>query len=698
MRDERITSHIARPPTSGQTEAEVASGWAFGGDVGWAGASPCPDCSGPPPLLWRLLWHFWSRSPSGVGRSPGAFGGDPVVLYGLPIAKLVATLGVATAVGALGLAVFALDPHEREYGFALDIAAAGAAVWTVAGAITAFFTYSSVYQNRLRFDEAAGQELATFLTDQPFGRAWLVYVLVGALLTVVCFAVRNQTLLGVAVIAAVVGLIPIAADAGHAADASTHDQAVTAIWLHTTFAALWLGGLITLAVSRGDALAAAPRCRSPAVLDDRAHLLRGGRRVGLCERLHPGRRLAGASDALRSPRARQGCGHRGARSVRRRAAPGSCEEDRRVIEGQGDGIPLVLGSRRDRTRVHGGRVGSGGGAGAYCEPGRRIPTECQVRTPAEVLTEKPLPPELTPERWITSGNLDLLWLLVVGFGILFYLAGVWRLHRRGDRWPLHRTVLWVVGMLGLLWITNGALNVYEQFLFSAHMMAHMLLSMTIPVLLVLSAPITLGMRAIRKRDDGSRGAREWMLYLVHSRVATVLTHPLVAGGLFAASLWVFYYTPLFRWATVDHVGHTWMIIHFLLTGYLFAQALVGVDPVATRPPYPLRLVLLLATMALHAFFGLSLMTGTGLLLADWYGAMGRTWGDNPLLDQQNAGGIAWSVGEIPTVALAILVALMWSRSDERDAKRQDRAADRDGDAELSAYNDMLAGKAKRPAP
>ena len=76
-------------------------------------------------------------------------------------------------------------------------------------------------------------------------------MLVGALLTVVCFAVRNQTVLAAATIAAVLGLIPIAADGGHAADASTHDQAVTAIWLHTTFAALWVGGLITLAVSRG---------------------------------------------------------------------------------------------------------------------------------------------------------------------------------------------------------------------------------------------------------------------------------------------------------------------------------------------------------------------------------------------------------------------------------------------------------------
>jgi putative copper resistance protein D len=101
-------------------------------------------------------------------------------------------------------------------------------------------------------------------------------------------------------------------------------------------------------------------------------------------------------------------------------------------------------------------------------------------------------------------------------------------------------------------------------------------------------------------------------------------------------------------------------------------------------------VLLLATMALHAFFGLSLVTGTALLVPDWYGAMGRTLGLAPLADQQAGGGIAWSVGEIPTVILAIVVVYLWSRSDERDAKRQDRTAERDGDADLAAYNEMLA--------
>jgi cytochrome c oxidase assembly factor CtaG len=131
-----------------------------------------------------------------------------------------------------------------------------------------------------------------------------------------------------------------------------------------------------------------------------------------------------------------------------------------------------------------------------------------------------------------------------------------------------------------------------------------------------------------------------------------------------------------------------MTAHFLLTGYLFVQSLIGVDPVKLRFPYPLRLLVLLATMAFHAFFGLSLILGNGLLLADWYGALG--WGTDALADQRTGGAIAWSVGELPTVALAIVVALNWSRSDERESKRLDRAEDRGGEADLKAYNEMLA--------
>jgi putative copper resistance protein D len=243
--------------------------------------------------------------------------------------------------------------------------------------------------------------------------------------------------------------------------------------------------------------------------------------------------------------------------------------------------------------------------------------------------------------------------------------------------------------------TNSGLAIYGTYLFSIHMVAHMLLSMAVPLLLVLSAPVTMASRAIAARKDGSRGAREWILLAVHSKYLAVLGHPLVAAVIFAISLIVFYYSPLFEWALQEHLGHQWMILHFLLTGYLFAQSLVGVDPSPHNPPYPLRLIIVLATMAFHAFFGISLIYGTGLLAPEWYGAMGREWGLDPLSDQQQGGELAWGLGEIPTLLLAIVVTWSWSKSDDRQNKRLDRAADRDGDRELTEYNEMLENLALR---
>ncbi len=638
-----------------------------------------------------------------------AFGGgadaepliDPgaVTRYGLPITKLVMNLGVAVALGALALAVFALsrrapgaDGAERdEFGLALDIAAAGSGIWTVAAAATALFSYSSASYLPITLDDAYGQGLGAYLTQTEPGRAWLIATLVGAALTVLCFAVRNVTALGFVIALAVLGLIPLARQ-GHAGDTASHDAAVTAIWLHVLFAGFWLGGLVTITLLRvrwsaagkaddGRLAAVLPRYSTIALICFIVVALSGYVSASI--------RVVTFENLL-TPY--------GVLVLVKVAALGSLglfgAYQRRIL------IDRVTRGGTPRwfwimVAAELAFMGVASGVAAALArtnpPVAAVPTpELPNPTPALLLTDRELPPELTPDAWLTQWNLDLLWLLVCGFAVFFYVAGVLRLRRRGDRWPWYRTALWVAGILVLFWVTNGPINVYERYLFSTHMLGHMLLSMAVPVLLVLSAPVTLALRTIRKRDDGSRGAREWVMIAVHSRVATVLTHPLVAGGLFAVSLWVFYYSPLFRWATEDHVGHTWMVLHFLITGYLFAQTLVGIDPIAGRPPYPLRLLLLLATMAMHAFFGLSLVTGTALLLSDWYGAMGRTWGLAPLADQQAAGGIAWSVGEVPTVVLAILVAVLWSRSDERDAHRGDRAADRDGDAELAAYNEMLA--------
>ena len=100
---------------------------------------------------------------------------------------------------------------------------------------------------------------------------------------------------------------------------------------------------------------------------------------------------------------------------------------------------------------------------------------------------------------------------------------------------------------------------------------------------------------------------------------------------------------------------------------------------------------------MHAFFGISIMMQSGLMVADWFGSMGRTWGVTPLEDQYIGGGVAWSVGEIPTLILAIAVAIQWSRNDDRAQRRRDRHFDRVGDDELDAYNARLAALADRDA-
>lgn len=59
-------------------------------------------------------------------------------------------------------------------------------------------------------------------------------------------------------------------------------------------------------------------------------------------------------------------------------------------------------------------------------------------------------------------------------------------------------------------------------------------------------------------------------------------------------------------------------------------------------------------------------------------------------------------GEVPLVIVMLALLVQWARSDERTARRLDRAADRDDDADLAAYNAMLAqlarGGGPRPEP
>ena len=291
---------------------------------------------------------------------------------------------------------------------------------------------------------------------------------------------------------------------------------------------------------------------------------------------------------------------------------------------------------------------------------------------------------------------DLLFTTTALAAAALYLAGVWRLRRAGVTWPVGRTVCWLAGTAVILVATGSGLARYAPVLFSAHMIAHMLTAMLAPILLVLGAPITLALRALPAGGDHRfPGPRAWLAAALHSRPVRLLSHPLVAAALWIGGLYVMYFSGAYEDALRNHPVHLAMYAHFILSGYLFFAILIGTDPLPRRQSPPTRMVLLLGALVFHAFFGVALMNTGTVIAADWFTEIARPWGPDPLTDQRTGGGIAWAVGEAPAVLVAVILFRQWVRDDEREQRRLDRAADRDGDAALEAYNAWLAGQPRR---
>jgi putative membrane protein/putative copper resistance protein D len=277
---------------------------------------------------------------------------------------------------------------------------------------------------------------------------------------------------------------------------------------------------------------------------------------------------------------------------------------------------------------------------------------------------------------------------LVGLGL--YGWGVVRLARRGDKWSAGRAVSFVIGVLTVMLVMCTRLNDYGMVMFSVHMVQHMVISMLSPILILLGAPITLALRALPvARTRGNKGPRELLLMLLHSRFMRVITHPAFTIPLFIASLYALYFSPVFDFLMGSKTGHVAMMCHFLAVGLVFFWPIMGVDPGPHRPGYLLRMLELFAGMPFHAFFGIALMMASEPMVQT-YKNPPASLGIDALADQNAAGGIAWAFSEIPSVLVLLALLFQWYGSEQRQARRTDRAADRDGDKELAAYNAYLA--------
>lgn len=604
------------------------------------------------------------------------------------LAAAVRDVGIAATAGGLLIVAGVLPAGHPAAGRASLIARIGSVTWVLAALTHSLATYASI-RGALPDASRFVEEWWSYSTSVDLLIAYLQVVAAGVAASVLCAIVRGPT-------GSAWALAPVAwgigwlGQTGHAAGAADHHLAVSAVALHLAGAVVWtgvIGTVLALRSTLGDATRSAVVRASRLSLWAAAAVIVSGAVNGWV-------RLSSAADLWGTAYGRLLLLKIALMSV----AVGTAAWHRRYS------LPRLTDARvRDRFwRIMAVDVGAlvavMAVASILASTAPPVPIEpVGDPSPAYQLTGYALPPAPTAWTWFALWRLEILSAVVLAALAIAYGVGAARLRRRGDAWSWRRTASWFAGIAVMVWITQSGPAIYGMVAFSAHMLEHMMLVMVAPLLLTLGAPVTLALRAIPPRVDGSRGPREWLRAVVESRWMRFWARPVVAAVSFAGFLVVFYYSPLFEFALRNHVGHLWMILHFTIVGYLFANALVGVDPGPTRPGYPMRIVLLFATMAFHAFFGVSMMMSTVLLAPRWFGLMGRDWGPDAIADQQYGGQIAWGIGELPVLLLAIGIVIAWRRADAKETRRRDRQADRDHDAELRAYNEMLARTAEHDA-
>lgn len=625
-----------------------------------------------------------AAAPAAPGlQDPGA-----VVRWGLPIIRTVHDLSAALTVGLFFLAAVAIPDRA-------SAALARAPQWGVAAGIT--WVVSGLIGVVLGFANIAGTPLGSsgfFAQFQRFVwsvetlREGLISAFLAAIAVTVAAMWSSRRAVLWAGIVSVVAILPLAL-AGHGASTVEHETAVNGLAFHLVGTALWVGGLGALVLLRpvlGKWL--------PIVVERYSKVAAWSLlTVALSGVVSAAVRMSGLSDLATTYCAiilakvvaivvlgQLGLAQRTKVIARLRETPSSAPLFARLIA-----VELV---------VMGAAIGIATALARTGNPSLERPAPASL---AEGLTNYPEPAAPDATSWLTMWRWDWLWGTVAVVAILLYVGGVVRLMRRGDRWPVGRTIVWVLGWVIFIWSVCGAPGVYGRVSFSWHMTSHMTIAMIVPILLVLAAPITLIARVESPRKDGTYGPREIVLGLVHSKYVAFWANPIVAGVNFVFGLIIFYYTPLFELALTTHTGHVLMVIHFLLAGYLFAMVLIGVDPGPRKWAPALRLVVLFATMSFHAFFGVAIQSSTSLLAPGFFSIIHIPWIPDPLLDQQQGGAIAWGIGDVPSLLLAMLLVLSWVRSDDAEARRHDRQADRDHDADLTAYNARLASIAEHDA-
>ena len=607
---------------------------------------------------------------------------DPLVSALGTLNKSISFFAAISLVGVLlSLSFFLLEREGELQESALRLRNIGrvlAGVWFLTSAFHIILTLANILGTSLG-SALDPTTLSSFVRQIDLGRFLAFQTLLAGVVFICLGFIRRvlpaTILLGISLLALVAPVFQ-----SHSAASGSHSLAIGSLVVHVVALSLWVGGVFALVLLKDvDRTVALPRFSQLALWAAIAVVASG--LINAWTRLNFA--SAWSSSYARIVIAKSlltfillAIGYRNRKSLAKSDKTGWNLLSRVIlVEALIMGAVVALGSWLSGTRPPVG--------------------EEQPFTAALSIVGYPTPEAPNLMRVLTLYNPDALIIGVLITIVALYIKGVVILKKRGDSWPVGRTISFALGVAVLDFATSGGLGVYALFSFEYHMIAHMVIGMVAPIGLVLGAPITLALRTLPQgRTPEERGVRGMLIALLHSRYSIVLTNPITALALFDGSLFVLYFTDLFGNLMQSHAGHLFMNLHFLLAGYLFFYVIIGIDPNPKKIPHLFRIVILFAAMSIHAFFAIALLATTTLIDKGFYGSLNTPWLGDLLADQHAAGSIAWGMGEVPIILALIATFIQWMRDDSREAKRIDRnearmAATGEPD-ELAQYNKYLS--------
>ena len=218
----------------------------------------------------------------------------------------------------------------------------------------------------------------------------------------------------------------------------------------------------------------------------------------------------------------------------------------------------------------------------------------------------------------------------------------------GGRWPVYRIASWIAGCFVTAWSLQVATSNHDDFIL--HSLAHVGVGMLAPLLLMLSAPVTLALRSL-SAVPARRLAR-----MLRSRPVRFLAHPITAAALTLGGLWLLYVGGLY--ASIHTKGLLFVLVHIhvFVAGYLFSASIAGVDPNPHRARFATRAIVLVSVMAGHSILSKYLY--------------GNPPPGVPAAQAETGSMIMYYGGDAVSVVLVILLCTSWYR----DALRQRRRA------------------------